>query len=298
MTQEKLLVIGMGSNNDRKKFNIKLDGKEIPDYFHDLGVKVYHHPNTNGFLTTSIHRTTGDSIKYAKDMSRLVGDGHRLAGVFYGGLALALPGVVAAEACDTPVEGVPGDGDAFYNVYKIPDGTSLATVQINDLETALKLAGRIFTLEPAKQVRFVAYGDCPTAEDTKELLGRFVDFHEEKFDPSKKYDGLTICLANCIAGLVDFDKAVEESGLGIVGLEKKVDTGRIFSFVSDRQDIVSPNYRISNSLLIGRPKNLALMAARIVAGYDPKVRNELIKFRQEEAAKYEPYVKMELKHFK
>ena len=55
---------------------------------------------------------------------------------------------------------------------------------------------------------------------------------------------------------------------------------------------------IENSLLVGRPLNLALMAARIVAGSDPAVQKKLTEFRKTEAAKYDPHVKMELKHFK
>jgi len=304
MTQEKLLVLGMGSPSDAKAFRqVTVDGQSVDGHFHGLGVKIYRYPEPvkgpeEGWLATSIHRTTKDSVRYANNMSELVGQGHRLVGVFYGGLALALPGVVAAEASAVPVVGVASDEDAFFNIYKIPDGTPVGNAGINSLETALKLAGRILTLEPTRQVRFMTYGNCPTAEDTKDLLGRFVDFHEEKFDPSKKYDGLTICLANCTAGLVDFDKTVEETGLGIVGLEKRIDSERIISFVSDRQDTVSSKYQINNSLLIGRPKNLALMAARVVSGYDKEVRDKLIEFRQEEAAKYDSYVKIELKHFK
>jgi phosphoribosylcarboxyaminoimidazole (NCAIR) mutase len=42
-----------------------------------------------------------------------------IAGVFYGGLAFALPGVFAAEAFALPVVAVPSDEDAFFNVYKI-----------------------------------------------------------------------------------------------------------------------------------------------------------------------------------
>jgi phosphoribosylcarboxyaminoimidazole (NCAIR) mutase len=173
--KQKLLVIGMVSPNDMKNIEpVRLDGKPIDEYFKEKGIGVYRHPQPKDkehpYLTTSIHRTTMESIKWAHDLQRLVEiDGHKLVAVLYGGLALALPGVVASEAPSVPIIGVGSDEDAFWNTYRIPDGNTDAIVPVGNLELGLLMAEKILQYDKTS-VKFVTVGDCPNAEGVKKVL--------------------------------------------------------------------------------------------------------------------------------
>lgn len=268
------MVLGMGSPSDKKAFEqVRLDGKTIDKYFNERGIKIYHHPEDGGYLTTSIHRTTQDTIDYANNIRMLPQLKNNVVSVFYGGLAFALPGVFAAEAPTTPVIGVGSDIDAFYNVYKIPDGTPVGVVEINNLEKGLLLAEKILNLEPTSSINLKVHGDCKSADDVKKLLQGFVGDIQEIEDDTEVYKGLTVCLSDNIKSLIDFDKRVE---LGIFGIEKTYRSIRM----------IEPLKEIENSIVIGRPKNLALYAARILGLNNEKIGEKLIKFRKEEAEKY------------
>lgn len=281
---EKLLVIGMGSESDKKAFDeLKLDGKSIDEYFHERGIKVYHHPVTDGLLVTSIHRTTDDAISYAHDMRDLRIKGNGVVALFYGGLAFAMPGVVAAEAANIPIIGVPADEKAYGNIYPIPDGTGVAVTKVKDIERGLRLASQILHLSEEHPLEYIVQGYCKSSDNFRELLK--LTTAEPVGEYNNQYSGLTVCLSSDPDYLLDLDKKVE---LGVFGLEK-----------GHSDEAREKLNGLKNSFLVGRPKNVALFAARVVASYDDNVSRALLKLRRNEAAEnYTKHVQMEVGHFR
>ena len=283
--QEKLLVLGMGSSSDKKAFdNINLYGKTIDDYFKEKGIKIYHYPGDNSYLTTSIHRTTANAIKYAHDMKRLGEQGHKVVSLLYGGLAFAMPGVVAAEAPNIPVIAVGSDEDAFYNTYKIPDGTPVGVVEVGNLTKGLKLAEKVLNVEAGDSVNFISQEFFENYDDVKDMLGKFCNFNEIK-EEKGIYKGLTVRFGGNPNTFSYVDKRVE---LGIVGFEKSRESKYVINDIKE----------LENSIVVGRPKNVALYVARIIGLSNPDVRKKLIAFREEEAEKYPKRIPMSLEHFK
>ncbi len=295
--KQKLLVIGMGSPNDMKKVEpVRLDGKPIDEYFAEKGIGVYHHPNPKDaehpYLTTSIHRTTMESIMWAHDMQMLVqpkeGEGHKLVSVLFGGLALALPGVVASEAPSVPVIAVGDDEDAFWNTYRIPDGNTDAIVPVGNLEMGLMMAGKILDYD-GTSVRIVTVGDCPNAEALMDVLDKagVTNYSREEYDAGKEYEGLVVGLADTPSRLAALDSRVE---FGILGVEKSVKPRSM-------ADTMLDSGAVQNSVVVGRPKNLGYFAAKVVGLNDPAVAKKLFEMRAEEADKYPRHLRMELEHF-
>lgn len=285
MNQKKLLVLGMGSPSDKKHFDaVELDGKTIDEFCKEKEIKVYHHPESGDYLTTSIHRTTMDAVGYAQDMRNLVKRGHKVVSVLFGGLALALPGVVAAEACNVPIIGIGSDVDAFFNVYKIPDGTPVGVVEIGNLTKGIDIATRFLNFNDTAAA-FVSAGECPNAASAYELVSNVVKGDIDYNNDEPPYFGLTIGIAETPEKLVELDSRVE---LGIIGVEKKIPSDEVYDALKE----------INNSVIVGRPKNLGLYAARVIGLNDEDVAAQLIKMREKEAEKYTERMPMALEDFK
>ena len=127
-------------------------------------------------------------------------------------------------------------------------------------------------------INLVVMGNCPSAAKVKEYIYDFAvsdysgPFREFK-NGERHYDGLTICLADSPSHLEDLDSRVE---IGIFGLEKTLDS-------SIGMDLLP---KLNNSVLIGRPLNLPLYAARIIGLIDKGTKEKLVRFREQEAEKY------------
>ena len=293
---DKLLIIGVGSPSDLAQLqSTRIDGKDIITYIHDQGVKVYQHPSNEKHLTTSIHRTTQDALGYARDAVRLRDLGYAVATVLVGGLAFAMPGVFAAEAYNIPVIAVPMDNDAFYNVYKIPDGTAVGVVHpdpVNsgNLAKAVKIVSKMLQFPQWGAVNFMVRGKCPSADSVRSLLEHLVGSVNIVSPTEPRYDGVTVYLADTLGsttlgvGFSDVDRRVE---LGIFGLEKTVGT----------EIMVLPIRTLNKSVIVGRPPNLALLAARVAGIADDKVAKKLQEYRINEAEKYPLRVRMTREHF-
>ena len=276
---QKLLVIGMGSKSDMPLFEgTTLDGKTIDRYFHSKHIRVYHQATPIGghspeYMITSIHRTTLDAIGYAGDMKKMVVENQKVAAVFAGGLAFALPGVMAAESAVVPVIAVPMDEDAFHNTYLIPDGSPVGNVEVSSLRKGLLMAERILNYDKSKGVNLIVDGNCKSADGVRKYLKDFIGEFKEPADSLPHYDGLTVCLSDRKNALWDLDAKVE---LGIFGLEKNIST----------ETGMNAATHLENSLIVGRPVNLALYAARIVGLSDNNVMKKLLDYRMKEAEKY------------
>ena len=294
MSQEKLLLVGMGSESDLEKVKqLRLDGKSITEYAHERGIKVYEHPKSGSHLITSIHRTTQPTLRYAADTQHLQEQGHALVLVLTGGLALALPGVAGAEAYSSPIIGVPTDADAFYNVHKIPDGTPVGVVAGRNgsgLEKAVKIACKTLQLS-GEEVNFVVQGSCKNADKVKATLEKLAVPYNLLTSPQEKYSGLTIYLTDMPGtsdgsqSLAQMDSRVE---LGVFGLESDVSSDMM----------IMPIRGLQHSVVVGRPVNLAGYTARVVSLTNHEVRAKLKKFREDEAKKYPEYVPITLENFK
>lgn len=183
MSRSKLMVIGMGSPSDKKLFDkIEIDGMTIDDFLAGKGIKRYH-PFTNvevpddqedDYLVTSIHRKTIDALKHADRMGVLAEE-NKLVGVFAGGLAFALPGLMAAQSITVPIVGVPTDVNGFYSTFPIPDGTPVGTVSVNGIARGIDLASRVLTYDPSQGINLVISGDCSKLNELTKYLSRFLE---------------------------------------------------------------------------------------------------------------------------
>jgi hypothetical protein len=104
-------------------------------------------------------------------------------------------------------------------------------------------------------------------------------------DNGQHFTGLTVCLAENMSYLIDLDERVE---LGVFGVEKTIRSAEVYPHLTD----------LKNSLILGRPGNLPLYAARIRGLNDPIVKQSLEFFREEEAEKYDSHIEITRADFK
>lgn len=282
MKEYKRLLIGIGSSNDLPDFDrVRLDGMKIEDWMADKSIYVFRDPmilrkavgvesRMYDPLITSMDRRPNDLLGYARDIEQMSSLGYRIAALFYGGLGFATPRVFASGAFNVPVIGVgiKGQDVPFTSMYYTPNGTPIGIVESGNLEKGFRLANMILSLPKDTPVNLVSHGSDEVTEEIKSLLERTVGKYNLAKENNTTYEGITIFLSRNPHEFAGFDKKVE---IGIFGLEEDL----------TYKSLMNESCNLNHSFIIGRPQNLALFAARILAMNNKAVNVALYSYNEE-----------------
>ncbi len=266
VAMERLLVQSRASKSDPSFADqIVEDGDNgilFTNYFRRRGIKLLIEETIE-----SCHGNPEYSREHAEQLKALAKEGHKVVGVYTGGMQFARPGLEAAIAITVPILSVPTDLDAFL-APRLPAGpAAIAGVSIKNYQAAAYIAREIqvneypgiYLLAPSPGIE----------KKLKELDVPFLGIANS--GTTGLVIGETALLSDCMIG---------SSGdrINIVALQFNVlDVFLVNSILSNMR----------NTAYVGeKVENTAIFAAKIMASYNSNIREALLKVAQEKAASY------------
>ncbi len=268
---DKFLVQMKGSKNDPKfedAMNISGGKISFTEYLEDKGINTLKED-----LVISCHGNTPLTLKLSKSIQALA-DNEKLAVAASGGLYFALPSLVAANAPTVPIWIIPLEGSHFdgldsFLAAMLPSGTAaIAGVGIGNYDTAAYMLSeilnneypgvQIFGEKDEKLVKKLGELNVPIVEKSGLVLG-VLDVNEEK-------------------QFKEFDE-IEDS----IGLLTPISEKKAWRAVSLKDYLGEMN----KSAYVRGPENLAFMAAKIMASYNPDIANALKDAAEKKADSYD-----------